>query len=372
MEASLELAQDLFLQTIQKLREPIVLLRQESDGTFVTAIVTEAFADLMDCSVGEALSFMSKNGYLTSTHPEDRIFVRRMLRRHVNEEGGSNLIIRKTTPKGKTLWCNVHYSFIINYNVVYVYCSYNNITKEIEYEQLLRDAYTNLGNNFYQLGKTTLSLFRVNLSQDCIEDMQGKELFPTDSMLVPYSAVMSKRAEQIEFLEERERYIETFDPEELIVGFLKGHSQASLTVYSKRPSGRYCYVTVSANTTRHPMTKDIIAFLTVQEANATKVQETLLDRILSRQFDMVAWLNEGAYGVVIGDASRIEKGSIFPQTLTGDYQDYITTQVATHLYGSSKDSEAMTKALQLTTVREALLKTNPYVVNITVLVDDEI
>ncbi|MCR4666536.1 MAG: response regulator [Desulfovibrio sp.] len=371
MDKSKLFARDLFLQTVSALREPILLLKQEEDGTFKPLIITKPLADMLECSIEEAYAFMSKNGYLTSTHQEDRIFVRRMLRRHVNEEGGSHLIIRKQTTKGKLLWCNVNYSFITDYDEPYVFCTYYNITKEIEYEQLLRDAYTNLCNNLYQSNESTLSLFRVNLSQDIIEDMQGVELYPTDSTQIAYSAVMSKRSEQVIFQDERERYIELFDPEELIVGFLKGTSQTSLTLYARRPDGQCRYVTVDANTTRHPMTKDIIAFLSVKEANTSKVKETLLDRILSRQFDMVAWLNENAYGVVIGNASSIENGSIFPETMTGDYPTYIHEQVEPKLHGTDKECEAMTKALKIDTIRKALSHTNPYKVNIAVNVDNE-
>ena len=99
MDFAQKLAKDLFLKTIQQLRQPAILLHQKSDGLFETISVTEAFAKMMECTSEQALQLMNDNGYLTSTHPEDRIFVRRMLRRHVNEEGGADLIIRKTTAK---------------------------------------------------------------------------------------------------------------------------------------------------------------------------------------------------------------------------------------------------------------------------------
>ena len=145
MDFAQKLAKDLFLKTIQQLRQPAILLHQKSDGLFETISVTEAFARMMECTSEQALQLMNDNGYLTSTHPEDRIFVRRMLRRHVNEEGGADLIIRKTTAKHNIIWCNVQYSFIDSFDSLYVYCTYFDITKLKEYEQRLHSAYTSLG-----------------------------------------------------------------------------------------------------------------------------------------------------------------------------------------------------------------------------------
>ncbi|MBR3664856.1 MAG: response regulator [Desulfovibrio sp.] len=371
MDFAQKLAKDLFLKTIQQLRQPAILLHQKSDGLFETISVTEAFARMMECTMEQALQLMNDNGYLTSTHPEDRIFVRRMLRRHVNEEGGADLIIRKTTAKHNIIWCNVQYTFIDSFDSLYVYCTYFDITKLKEYEQRLHSAYTSLGENFYRPDEDTLGLFRVNLTSDRIEEMQGRELFASDSLVTPYSVVISKRAESLEDVEERERFIETFDPEELMVTYLKGHAQASLTVYSRRPDGQLRYVTLEANITRHPMKGDIIAFLAEREANQTKVQETLINCILQRQFDMVAWLSEGRYGVVIGDASRITQGSIFPSSRTGDYQTYLQSQVVPVLHGSDEEKQKMITDLLPETVAQKISVNSPYIVNIVVDVNGQ-
>ncbi|MBO5490804.1 MAG: response regulator [Desulfovibrio sp.] len=372
MDTVQDSTQALLLETIRCFREPAMLLRQEPDGTYAMVFVTEAFADLMECSVAEAEALMAGTGYLTSTHQEDRIFVRRMLRRRVNEEGGPNLTVRKTTAKGQVRWCDVHYSFIDICNTHYVYCTYFDITTLKEYEQRLRNAYANLGDNFYQAGQSTLSLFRVNLSRDAIEDMQGRDLFDTDSSMLPYSAVLRKRAESCPVPEERDAFLENFDPDELSVAYLKGRSQVNQTFYSRRPDGEGRYVRMTANTTRHPMTGDIIAFLSEEEANQTKVRETLLERILVRQFDMVAWLADGRYGVVIGDGSLIEKGSIFPLARTGDYRAYLNSQVAPVLHGTEEARQAMLCSLLPETVDAALRDTAPYVASIAVDVDGEI
>ena len=360
------------LDTIHQFREPAALYKLNQDNIYEVVFVTEAFARLMECSIEEAQSLMANKGYFTTTHPDDRIFVRRMLRRHVNEEGWPNLIIRKNTAKGRMLWCDVRYSFFIENDEQYLYATYFDITTLKEYETRLNSAYSNLGDSFYRTNDSTLSLLRVNLSEDVIEDIRGRELYGFDSLVSPYSIVLQKRAECCEIPSERESYLELFDPDELIVGYFMDRVKTSKVFYSKRPDGTARYIQVTAQTTRHPLTGDIIAFISEEEANESKVRTILLDRVLVRQFDMVAWLSEEKYGVVIGDAESINHGSIFPTTRTGVYEDYLHSQVEPVLHGSEKERHEMLNALSLETIHEKIAQQQPYVVNIVIKMEDEL
>ena len=370
MDTSLQIAKQHFLDNIRKFREPACLLRKNQDNVYEIVFVTEAFAKMMECSVEEAEKLMSNNGYFSATHKEDRIFVRRMLRRKVNEDGGSNLIIRKTTAKGKTIWCDINYSFFEDFDEQYVYCTYSDISTFKEYEERLKSAYSNLGDNFYQTTDLTLSLFRVNLSEDTIEDIHGKDLFGTDSLITPYSIVLQKRAAHCEIPEEREMHLEMFDPDELIMTYLKGRSKVQQTFYSRRADGIPRYVTVIARITRHPLTGDIIAFISEEAASEIKVNATLLDHILMRQFDMVAWLADGKFGIVIGDAASVKRGSIFPLTRSGNFVAYLRSQVEPVLHGSRESCEAMLHALMPETIQEKIAISDPYTVNIVIKIDD--
>lgn len=360
-----------FLQNIKQLKNCAILLRKQDDGQMETVFVSEDFAKMMECSVEEAMDLMNGTGFLSSTHQDDRIFVRKMLRRRINEDGGTDLTIRKITTKGHPIWCNVHYAFIDDFHEHYIYCTYFDVTVLKEHEHRLRSAYMNLGDTFYQSNEYTLAMFRVNLSRDSIEDMQGKDLFGTDSMVYPYSEVIRLRSENYPIAVERERFLAQFEKEKLISGYLDGKMQISQVFYSRRSDGRYCFVNLSVNMTRHPMTGDIIAFITEEESNSKKVEQMLLDKILVRQFDMVSYLANGRYGVIIGDAAQIEKGSIFPITRNGDYNEYLDAQVNPVLSGTDEEKEAMAKALLPETVEEQLKIKNPYVVNIAVDIDGE-
>ena len=361
-----------FLRNIQQMGGVALLLRRVSDIRMKTVYVSKAFANLMECTVEEAAQMMDGTGFLRSTHPEDRPLVRSMFKRRVSDDGGSNLTIQKVTAKGHRIWCNVHYAFIDDFNESYIYCTYSNITVLKEYEERLKSVYVSLGNSFYQVTPQTLALIRVNLTRNIIEETRGRDLYACDSTVYPYSESIKMRAENYPLAPERTRFLEIFDRNRLSDGYLAGKVSASMTVYSRRPDGRMCFVEYAAIMTRHPLSGEMIAFITEQECNDEKVRQILMDKILVRQFDMVAYLINCQYGVTIGDAARITKGSIFPLTRHGDYEYYLNNQVIPVLYGSDDEKNDMTRALSLESIRQEVRKQEPYTVNIACQIDGEI
>ncbi|MBQ8947765.1 MAG: response regulator [Lachnospiraceae bacterium] len=365
-------SREMFLRSIHQLGGISMLLRR-IEGGYEVAYISADLAELMECdSVEEARELMSDNGFFETTHPDDRLAVRRMLRRRKSKEGTSDLIIRKITARGNMIWCSVHYAFIDDYGEHYVYVTYFNVTVLKEYEDRLRTAYVSIGDNFYMTTDRTLGLFRVNLTRDKLEDMQGRSLYATDSLVRSYSEVMRIRSENYPIREEREKMLKAFSPEELLSAYSHGRLFVSQILFSKRRDGKYCFARLEATFVRHPMSGDVIAFITESECNSEKVNETLLSKILARQFDMVCFLANGQYGVAVGDASLIGKGSIFPINRNGDYTEWLENQVIPVLYGTDSEQDRQADALEWETIEEKLAEGEPYVVNISCQIDGEI
>lgn len=358
-----------FLHNVHQMENCSILLRK-IEGGYEVADVSNDFVKLMECeSAEEAKEMMQGNGFYETTHPDDRLAVKRMLRRRKSKDGTSDLIIRKTTAKGNLIWTNVHYAFIDDFKEHYIYVTYFNVTVLKEYEDRLRTAYMSMGDNFYRTSDKTLGIFRVNLTRDKIEDMQGRSLYGTDSLVCPFSEVMEIRAENYPLQNEREKLLKEFNVKEMLDSYNGGKMNMSQILFSRRRDGTYCYVKYTAALTRHPLTGDVIAFITETECNDAKVEEMLLSKILARQFDMVCFLANGEYGVVVGDASLIEKGSIFPLQRTGDYTEWLENQVVPVLHGTDEQQDMMADALELETIEEELSKNEPYVVDITCDID---
>ncbi|MBR1629379.1 MAG: histidine kinase, partial [Lachnospiraceae bacterium] len=101
------------------------------------------------------------------------------------------------------------------------------------------------------------------------------------------------------------------------------------------------------------------------------VNKVLIEKVLAEQYDMITYLINGSYGVAIGDAAKIQKGSIFPRKLNGVYMDYITEQVIPVVKGTDEKKERILQALSLETIERELLEAEPYSVDVACLIDGE-
>ncbi|MBO4780311.1 MAG: response regulator, partial [Selenomonadaceae bacterium] len=99
---------------------------------------------------------------------------------------------------------------------------------------------------------------------------------------------------------------------------------------------------------------------------------TILNKALADQFDMIAYIVGGNYGVVIGYAANTQHGNIFPRNRTGSYADYLNDQIRPALTGSDEEREKFYKALTLERVEQSLELREPYEVDIRCFIDDEI
>lgn len=356
-----------FLRNIDQMKGNAVLMRRDDDGRLETVYVSEAFAKMMECSVKEAREMIDGVGFLKSTHPEDRPFVRSMLKRRVSDDGTAVLTIQKLTAKRNRLWCTVHYAFIDDFSEHYIYCTYTDVTRLKEYEERLRNAYAALGDNFYRESEHTIAMFRINLTHDLIEESKGRELVEAESMNYPYSEAVYVRSGMLPVTAEREQFLRFLNRKRLIDGYTAGRTTEQGLFFWQKTDGSASFVRVTVSMTRHPLTGDVIAFLTEEEANERKVQETLMTTILAQQFDMVAFISNGSYGVTIGDASRVKHGSIFPTSREGSYQTYLENQVRPVLYGDEGYAERMMEMLSLPAIAEGTKQTGkPYIVDISI------
>ena len=361
-----------FLRTVRQTEGARLLLRDMNDGKFEVVFVSKGFAKLVECSVDDALDFFNESGVIAFTHPDDRLAIKRMLRRRVSEEGTKDLTIRQMTARGEMIWCNATFTFIDDFDEHYIYCAFFDVTSLKVYAQRLQKTYMSIGDNFYRANNRTLSMFRANLTRNKVEDVQGKDMFGTDSVIRPYSELINLRAKNYPIDEEREKFLVTFNAENIKARFRRGETRLSMYLFSRRKDGHYCYVNYRAVFTRHPISNEIIIFVAEQEAGKEKVEGALLDKILARQFDMVAYLANDKYSVVVGDAALIGKGSIFPTTREGFYDEYLKNQVIPVLEGDDDTKKNSADALKLSTIRDKLKVAEPYVVNIACNIGGEI
>ena len=365
-------AKEHFLKNIKQMGNNAVLLRRTKGSRMEPVFISDEFAAMMECSIDEAHELMSGMGYYKSTNPEDRPLVRSMMSHRVAYDGSSVLTIQKITAKKNRIWCNVHYAFIDDFGEEYLYCTYTDVTALKQHEERLRSVYSNMGASFYRVNDKTLVIFRANLTKDAYEEIRGTDAYDSDSLAFSYTDSLHQRVAHLPISVERSQFLNLFGRDALLKGYAEGTVNVSQTFYTVRKSGRACFVRISASLTRHPLTGDVIAFVTEQECNDEKVKDTLTGKILAERFDMVAYLSNGRYDVSIGEAAKVKAGGIFPTTNSGLYEDYLNGRVYPALVGSDAEKREVMRALSLQTVAERLKVAESYAVDICIQIDDEV
>ena len=355
-----------FLRNIKRIGNNAILMQKHDDGHLEPIFVSDEFAEMMECTTDEAVVRISGEGFFAATHPDDQPLIRSILESRAARDGSSTLTVRKITARNNNIWCRVHYTFIDEFGGHYIYCVYNNVTALKEHEERLRSVYSSLGNTFYRMNERTLAMFRVNLTRDTFEEINGHDLYESDSSACSFTESIRKRAEHFPIQSEQTQFLEIFDRKKMCDDYMAGCTNFSQIMYSVRADGRSCFVNFTAAIARHPFSGEMIAFITEQECNAQKVSETLMGKILAQQFNMVAYIVDGKYSVTIGDAERAQRGSIFPADMNGDYQAYLDTQVRPVLQGDKAQKDETTRRLSIAAIEEGLKRGEPYVVNIAI------
>ena len=192
------------LYWLRQLEGAAMLMRENNSGRFEAVFVSKSFARMLESNVEDVMNSLNTRSVVFFTHRDDRLAVRRMLRRRVSEDSTKDLTVRQVTSKGNVVWCNVNFTFLDELNEHYIYCTFFDVTSAKVYAQRLQTTYMSIGNSFYRADNRTLSMFRANLTRNKIEDIQGRDLFGTDSVVRPYSELISLRSMNYPIAEERE------------------------------------------------------------------------------------------------------------------------------------------------------------------------
>ena len=348
-----------------------VLMRVEPDGKYFPIWCSEEFLKMIEGTETEFIQRES-SGYMSSIHPDDRAEVAYLFQHHVTKSGTNSLDVRKLTLKGNWLWVNIHYSFVQTDGVWYAYCNYFDITAIKENEQRAQNFYESVRTELENVSGDDLISLRLNLTRDVIENCKGKDLYGVDLEGVSVSENFNARAKTFPLERDRKKFVERFSTDKLFESYRNGETSLTEVLFSQRPNGTKCFVQYTVTLSENPQNGDLMAFVLERDYNAEIVHNAILSKALVSQYDMITYLVDGHYGVVIGDAARITKGSIFPKKRTGNYNEYIERQVKPVLTGTDEDIQKNLDALRLETVEAKLSEREPYEVDIVCHIRNEI
>ena len=363
---------DFYKKIYQALETSSVLMKVEEDGeNYFPIRCSKEFSEMIEGTEEEYIQQKSKSE-LESIHPDDREEVEYLFKNRRAKDGKKNLTIRKQTLKGNWLWLNVHFAFVEEDGVWYAYLTYFDVTKIVQGEQHAKKMYANVSAELENIASESLVALRLNLTKDIVEDCRGKEVFDVDIKGQHISENFDRRLSAFPLERDRKNFLNNFTTEKLLQSYEDGKKNLSEIFLSQRPSGRKCFVEYNVTLSKEPESGDIIAFANERDYNIERVNEIIHNKALVEQYDMITYIVDDSYEVVIGDTERLDRGSIFPREKKGSYTQYIEEQVAPVLTGTYKDKKNNLAALSLERIGRALMIREPYEVNIVCHVDGEL
>ncbi|MBR3328198.1 MAG: response regulator [Atopobiaceae bacterium] len=232
--------------------------------------------------------------------------------------------------------------------------------------------YTEMRESLENLTQDRLTVFRVNLSTDEIEDRGGTHLSEEDLRATTYTQLIACRDKCLLSEPVRVGGYELFSRDGLLECFSRGRTHVEETRFCDLGRGRPDFVKIRASLAVQPESRDIVAFVQESICNDELVNEAILTKALIGQFDMITYLMNGEYEVVIGDYEHAQRGSILPTSRQGTYGRYLGDQVAPVIRGSEDERQEALEALSLASVERALETIEPYEVNIACDIDGDV
>ena len=224
--------------------------------------------------------------------------------------------------------------------------------------------YEEIRNELASLTEDCLSVLRVNLTRDEIEERAGKALSAEDLAAQSYTELLASREKRFLPTDAQHREQRAFTRAELLKSFKAGHSEAEETRYSLLEDGQPCFVKTHATLAVQPGSGDVIAFITEAVCNDEMVNETLINKALTGQYDAIASILGGQYRVVIGNAGQ-QSGAL----LSCSYDDYLNLHLAPVIDASDEDKRVLLAALRAERLESELAKREPYSVPVALSLD---
>ena len=345
-----------------------ILIAIDENNKYLPIWCSREYAEMMEGSVEEVIAYEIEAQFNT-VHPDDRDKVAYIFEHHNTIDKKNSFIIRKITSKGNVLWLNIYYATVKEDGRQYLYMNCTDVTEIKVSQQQTIEMYEELNRELEALSGQSLAVLRCNLTKGIVERVSGTDLYDVDRNGASIKDVMKARLDIMPFVSDREAYMNHFSFEMIQEKFLRGEDPDPLVIMSQRQSGKRCFIKFSVLLRKNPLTGDLMAIGIETEYNNEKVSEVLNEKVLANQYDMVCYILEGKYGVSIGDASKIKRGSIFPKERDGDYMEYVRGQVLPCIFESERQSAQ--EALDLNTVDEQLMQKDQYSVDISCLIDGE-
>ena len=297
-----------FQTMVRKLPGGVVVVRVEKDGRKVPEYFSDGYAAMSGMTMEELWENYGEDG-MSGVHPDDVEQLNRDVEAFIasGEEQGE-FIFRMKRGDNSYLWIKNTASIIQREDGEYVlYTSYNDITKEREEQELIRQQYKDLILQHYRMpGPNALIVGHCNITRSRILEISD---YTGSGLLETFGAERNEFFTGISTLvvdeEERQAFLDRFLNEPTLAAFRAGNTEIELDCFVKLPrevSGRY--VKFKVVLVEAPDTGDITGILTVYDITEQTISDRNLHQLSTSGYDLIADVD------LLRDSSRIVSGNL--------------------------------------------------------------
>ena len=239
-----------------------------------------------------------------------------------------------------------------------------------ETDQILSARYVEMEEELEALMQDSLSAFLVNLTRDEIEARAGTHLYETDLDARTYTKLAEGRT-RYELDEEARAAHGQFTRESLLAAYQEGKSEVSDVLLMARSDGAPTYVKVEIRLSKKPVSGDVMAFITQQTWNEQVVRQSLLENVLTREYDRIAYIFDGDLRFLFSNQAN-EGIFLLPGDETEEtYESLYLNYILPALSRDWEKVEGQPNPLRLSVIEKALAEDPFYEVNAPFLIGGE-
>lgn len=247
--------------------------------------------------------------------------------------------------------------------IIYVIIERIQNTKDI-----LNQHFKEVQRENHELAQSALSAFRVNLSQDVILAVSGRDLRNEDEVGNSFSRSLIHRRDTLVSIIDSTNTA-SFLPNSLLKAYNSGHDHVEEILLVKRGDKDAQFIKLSATMVQEPNTGDILAFIIEDEYTEKIIQETILSRALSFRYDIVCSIIDGNYQLIASGQLDNAK-SILPDSTYGSYDDFCKYHLRPLLADKEKADDILA-SMDLKLVHERLQTQAYYEVSVKIQVQNQ-
>lgn len=235
-------------------------------------------------------------------------------------------------------------------------------------EKLLAAQYDTLKNEIDSMTKDALSVLRVNLTKDHVEERRGSNLYDSDLTHDKYSDLLDARFSNLMNSGTDAVRRDLFHRDRLLQHFQEGSSTVSETLLVRMSDGTPAFVRIEATMTKKPVSGDVEAFIVERPYDSEVVRQALLEKVLLDQYDRIAYINNGTYHLISSIAGKKE-GMLLNDNDTDSYESIYLNHILPAMDKAYLPAPGTPNPLRLSYVEQQLKKNGVYHVNVPFIID---